>query len=298
MIVFATRPSTLARWQTRWVISALEKAWPGIECDEKVITTQGDQILDRPLPEIGGKGLFTLELEAELVSGRLQAAVHSLKDLPVDETRGLTVGAIPARGEVRDVLISYQGQRLNELPAGARVGTSSLRRQAQVLALRPDLEVLSMRGNVETRIRKLKEGQYDAIILAGAGVTRLSLEAEITEYLPLEVMLPAPGQGALAVQCRTVDAETLKALAAIEDEATRQTTLAERSFLSCLGGGCSAPVAAYASFKYGEVELQGLVASADGQRMIRVRHSGDYRWVGIEAAHQALALGAGELLHA
>lgn len=299
MLTFATRPSRLARWQTGWVISALKQTWPGLECEERVITTQGDLILDRPLPEIGGKGLFTQELEAELLSSRVHAAVHSLKDLPVEAVWGLVTGAIPSRAEVRDVLISASGKGLAALPERARVGTSSPRRAAQLLAYRPDLQIESLRGNVDTRVRKALEGQYDAIVLAGAGVQRLGLEKNIIDYLPLDVMLPAPGQGALAVQCRQQDRETLEYLAAIEDESVLRAVTAERRFLAGLGGGCSVPVAAHAVCVAGMVELTGLVAAPDGQRVIRVHHTGqDADQVGAEAARQALAEGAGALLHA
>lgn len=297
-ITFATRPSALARWQTNWVCQALQAAWPGLACEERVITTQGDRILDRPLPEIGGKGLFTQELEHELRSGRVQAAVHSLKDLPVEDAPGLRLGAIPARAEARDVLISAQGCKLSELPQGAVVGTSSLRRRAQLLAVRPDLRIEPLRGNVDTRLRKVKSGQYDAIVLAGAGVQRLSLEEAVTEWLPLETMLPAPGQGALAVQCRADDEDTLRLLGAIDDPSTRDTVLAERAFLSGLGGGCSVPVAAYARCSGGLIHLQGRVVSPDGKRVIQVDRSGaDARTVGEEAAREALSQGAEALLH-
>jgi hydroxymethylbilane synthase len=245
-LIFATRPSALARWQTQWVIAALQAAHPGLECEEKVITTQGDKILDKPLPEIGGKGVFTQELESELLSGAVHCAVHSLKDLPVENPAGLTVGCIPARAEVRDALDFGQRMHPRHLPAGAVVGTSSLRRAAQILAQRPDVTTQSLRGNVDTRLRKALEGQYDAIILAGAGLTRLGLDGHITEWLSLDVMLPAPGQGALAVQCRADDQTTLSLLAALEDDSTRKAVTAERAFLSGLGGGCSVPVAAYA----------------------------------------------------
>ena len=204
-LIFATRPSALARWQTQWVITALQKAHPGLICEQKVITTQGDKILDKPLPEIGGKGLFTQELESELLSGAVHCAVHSLKDLPVENAAGLTIGCIPLRAEARDALVSAKGYGVSTLPAGAVVGTSSLRRSAQLLALRPDLRTESLRGTVDTRVRKALTSQYDAIILAGAGLVRLGLEAHVTEWIPLNIMLPAPGQGALAVQCRASD---------------------------------------------------------------------------------------------
>src|SRR5688572_28188053 len=200
-LIFATRPSALARWQTNWVINALRSIHRDVACEEKIITTQGDKILDKPLPEIGGKGLFTQELESELLSGAVHCAVHSLKDLPVENPAGLTIGCIPARAEVRDALISGRGYTLSTLPANASVGTSSLRRSAQILAFRPDVRTESLRGNVDTRLRKALDGQYDAIILAGAGLTRLGLDHHVTEWLSLDVMLPAPGQGALAIQC-------------------------------------------------------------------------------------------------
>src|SRR5919108_5788245 len=243
-LIFATRPSALARWQTQWVISALQGMFPDLMCEEKVIATQGDKILDKPLPEIGGKGLFTQELENELLSGAVHCAVHSLKDLPVENPNGLTIGCIPVRAEVRDVLVSKEGYTLATLPQNALVGTSSLRRAAQLLAARPDLKIESLRGNVDTRLRKALEGQYDAILLAGAGLTRLGLGSQVTEWLPLDVMLPAPGQGALAVQCRSTDETTLGLLSALEDESTRRAVTAERAFLSRLGGGCAVPVAA------------------------------------------------------
>ncbi len=298
---FATRPSNLARWQTQWVIKQLQSNWTGLQCQERIFTTQGDRVLDHPLPEIGGKGLFTQELEQELLNGSVHAAVHSLKDLPVDQSPGLMIGAIPRRAEVRDVLISAKGYTLMELPFGARVGTSSLRRSAQLLAYRPDLRITSLRGNVDTRIRKAKEGEYDAIVLAGAGLARLDLEQEITEWLSLDVMLPAPGQGALAVQCRASDDETIRLLSALDDPSTRLATTAERAFLSGLGGGCAIPVAAYATTRATQfetaVELKGLVASLDGRRIIRVSGTGiDPRSLGLLMAQQALEQGAKDIL--
>jgi hydroxymethylbilane synthase len=302
-LTFATRPSALARWQTQWIIRALQQAWPGLECREVVIATQGDRILDRPLPEIGGKGLFTQELEAEIISGEVHAAVHSLKDLPIENTPELpigamlAIGAIPARAGVRDVLISAAGFTLDTLPDEARVGTSSLRRSAQLLACRPDLRIEPLRGNVDTRLRKAQAGHYDAIILAAAGLARLGLEAHVTQWLPLEVMLPAPGQGALAVQCRGADAHTLRFLSAIEDRSARLTTSAERAFLAGLGGGCSLPVAAYAALDGDAITLTGVVASPDGSRLIRLQGVGsDPSLLGLTLAHQALDQGAGELL--
>ena len=299
-LIFATRPSALARWQTQWVINALQKIHPHLECEEKIITTQGDKILDKPLPEIGGKGLFTQELESELLNGDVHCAVHSLKDLPVENPAGLTVGCIPARVEVRDALISRDGCTLATLPNGASVGTSSLRRASQILFLRPDLKTESIRGNVDTRLRKALDGQYDAIILAGAGLTRLGLEKNVTEWLSLDVMLPAPGQGALAVQCRADDQTTLNLLAALEDHPTRRAVTAERAFLQGLGGGCAVPVAAYAtvvSEQASVISLTGLVISEDGAKVVKVTGEGaEAIALGKALAQRAITQGAGEIL--
>jgi hydroxymethylbilane synthase len=299
-LIFATRPSALARWQTQWVISALQKIHEDIICEEKIITTQGDKILDKPLPEIGGKGLFTQELESELLSGAVHCAVHSLKDLPVENPTGLTVGCIPARAEVRDALISARGHTLSTLPTNASLGTSSLRRASQVLSLRPDIKTESLRGNVDTRLRKALDGHYDAIILAGAGLTRLGLDSHVTEWLSLEVMLPAPGQGALAIQCRADDQTTLSLLAKLEDESTRRCVTAERAFLTGLGGGCSVPVAAYAKVedqKSKVVRLTGLVSSTDGKQIVRVSaEDSDPIELGKRLANEAISQGASEIL--
>jgi hydroxymethylbilane synthase len=295
-LIFATRPSALARWQTRWVIDALRQLHPGLVCEEKVIMTQGDRVLDKPLPAIGGKGLFTQELEAELLSGAAQSAVHSLKDLPVDEARGLTIGCIPVRADVRDALVSAHETTVDSLPPGATVGTSSLRRSAQMLARRPDLQIRSLRGNVDTRVRKALEGQYEAVVLAGAGLERLGLHRQVRQWIPLEVMLPAPGQGALAVQCQAEDESTWELLRALDDESTRKAVTAEREFLAELGGGCAVPVAAFASVGPA-IRLQGLVASPDGRRVIRVSgEGGEAHELGARLAQQALAQGAGEIL--
>jgi hydroxymethylbilane synthase len=298
-IIFATRPSALARWQTSWVIQSLRAIFPEIEFQEKVITTQGDRVLDRALPEIGGKGLFTQELEAALLSGEVGAAVHSLKDLPTEQPDGLMLAAIPARAEVRDAFISSSGANLDDLPSGAVIGTSSLRRAAQLLARRPDLEVASIRGNVDTRVRKIMEGQYDGGILAGAGLIRLGLQEHITHWLPLNWMLPAPGQGALAVQCRSDDDETSAVLAKIQDPNAELTTRAERTFLQALGGGCSLPVGAYACLENDQLTLEAVVASPDGKRLLRLNYEGeDPVELGTRAAKALLERGAGEFIHA
>lgn len=269
-LIFATRPSPLARAQTAHIIRLLQAAWPDLECREYIIPAQGDRLVDQPLPEIGSKGLFTSDLETALLSGQVDVAVHSLKDLPVEETPGLSIAAVPERDPAFDVLVSAQGQTLANLPEAARVGTSSLRRSAQLLACRPDLTILPLRGNIDTRVRKLMSREYDAIVLASAGLTRLGLQTQITETLSLDVMLPAPGQGALAAQCRAEATETVNLLAAIHDPLTSASVTAERAFLAGLGGGCSLPVGAFAQKNDGQIILTGAVISADGKRTIRL----------------------------
>jgi hydroxymethylbilane synthase len=292
-LVFATRPSNLARTQTQQIIHALKDRWEDLDCDELVITTRGDQVLDQPLPEIGGKGLFTDELEGALKEGRVHAAVHSLKDLPTEDAPGLVIGAIPERADMRDVLICPAGYTFESLPSGAVVGTSSTRRRAQLLAQRSDLRIESIRGNVDTRIRKVTQGQYDAIVLAAAGVIRSRLQEHITQYLPLETMLPAPGQGALAVQCRFDDPKTLRYLSVLEDPATRTAVNCERAFLSALGGGCSLPVGAVAVAEGTEIKLQVVVAAPDGSHLLRLSaHGRDPEALGQELARAALSQGA------
>ncbi|MBI3160672.1 MAG: hydroxymethylbilane synthase [Chloroflexi bacterium] len=294
----ATRPSSLARCQAAQAAGMLRAASPGLQVELVVITTKGDKVLDRPLPEIGGKGLFTQELEQALHAGRVDAAVHSLKDLPVEDAPGLTVGAVPRRASPADVLVSTDGRKLDDLPEGAVVGTSSLRRQAQLLARQPDLRVASIRGNIDTRIRKVLDGEYAAAILAAAGLERLGLTAHIAEYLSLDWMLPAPGQGALALQCRAGDERTLAVLSLIEDADTRRAVTAERAFLQALGGGCSLPVAAFAEAPGADISLQTAVLSEAGDRRIALSGSGaDPHVLGNDLARQALARGAAEVLH-
>ena len=296
-LIFATRPSALARWQTQSVISKLKAQWPDLTCTETIITTQGDRVLDKPLPEIGGKGLFTYELELAILEGRVDAAVHSLKDLPTEDAPELIVNIYPQRADVRDVWICPQGYHLDDLPAGSVVGTSSTRRSALLLAYRPDLKVKPIRGNVDTRIRKAVDGQYDAIILAAAGVNRLGLDEHITQYLPFDVMLPAPGQGALGIQYRAGDAETQQYLKAIDHIPTRLAVTAERAFLGALGGGCSLPVGAFAIVDGDTIQLQGVIAAPDGSRVLRVSDSDtDAQSLGKTLAQKSLAEGAGDLL--
>lgn len=295
-----TRRSPLARRQTTLVTSLLEAAWPGLQCRSHLFTTEGDRRLNQPLPEIGGKGLFTSEIEAALRSGEIDIAVHSLKDLPVDNAPGLVLGAIAGRADVRDALVTADGRDLAALPAGTIVGTSSRRRSAQLLAVRPDLVVRSIRGNVGTRVHKVLRGVYGAAILAMAGLERLGLTGHIGEVLPLALMLPAPGQGALAVQCRAGDERTLRWLAAIDDPVAREATTAERAFLHAFGGGCAAPVAAYArQSSAGWLHLQGLVTTLDGRQAIRVAGTapvGQGCRLGRTLADQARQKGAKALL--
>jgi hydroxymethylbilane synthase len=298
-LTFATRPSALARWQTARVIQLLQAAHPGLVCREYVMTTTGDRVLERPLPEIGGKGLFTRELEEALLSGRVHAAVHSLKDLPVEDTPGIVVASIPERESAHDALVSAQAWTLSDLPEGARVGTCSLRRAAQLLARRPDLIILPVRGNVDTRVRKVLQGEYNAIVLAQAGLTRLQLQAHISEVFPLDIMLPAPGQGALAVQCRAEDRETIALLSAIHDPQAAAGVSAERAFLSGLGGGCSLPVAAFAEKNDGTIILTGAVISSDGKQAIRLSAvDNEPHRLGERLADLVLERGGGELLKA
>lgn len=296
-----TRGSALARWQTDWVATRLREAWPGLACVSRLFTTTGDRLIDKPLPELGGKGVFTEELESALRAGEIDLAVHSLKDLPIDDSPGLTIGAVCARADARDVLVARDRWTLTTLPRGARVGTCSRRRSAQLLAARPDLKPHPVRGNIDTRIRKAMRGDYEAIVLAAAGMLRLGLGQYISDYLPFEVMLPAPGQAALAVQCRADDTRLLELLQPLDDAPTRAAVTAERAFLQALGGGCSAPVAAYARAQDARyptrVSMTGLIASVNGSRVIRLSEVGtDPIYLGVTLAQRALAQGAGELL--
>ena len=295
-----TRGSALARWQTDHIAGLLQAAWPGLRTEVVVFRTQGDLILDKPLPLIGGKGLFTAELEAALHGGDIDIAVHSLKDLPTEMPDGLTLGAIPARADVRDAVVSRDGRELADLPAGAVVGTSSRRRAAQLLRRYPHLRVADIRGNVDTRVRKAldPDGPYDAALLAFAGLDRLEHTAVVTELLPLAIMLPAPGQGALAVQCRA-DARVLATLAPLDDADTRAAVTAERAFLHGLGGGCSVPVAAHARIEEDRLHLTGRVAAVDGSVLVEVTGScavNDAAELGASLAADALRRGADRLL--
>lgn len=329
-IRLGSRASALALWQTGRVASCLRARYPDLTIETVVFETMGDRFPDRPLPAVGGKGLFTLELEESLRAGGIDGAVHSLKDLPVADPPGLALAAIPARGDVTDALIvrgaltcAAQGEPdyagalmrtgradLSALSEGAAVGTGSRRRAAQLLARRPDLRILDIRGNVDTRIRKTLDpaGPYDAAVLATAGLKRLGLEGHISMTLPCEMMLPAPGQGALAVQCRQ-DAESLGLFGAIDDRDARAAVTAERAFLAGLGGGCRAPVAALCERAGGagagvrkagnELLLRGRVSALDGSRQIDAQLSGPFgeaEQLGRRLAQLALGEGAQEII--
>lgn len=305
-----TRGSVLARWQTRHISELLQAVHPGLEVEIEIIHTSGDQMLDLPLPQIGGKGVFTAELEAALYTRAIDSAVHSLKDLPTESPRGLTIGAIPARAAPVDVLVSRHGYTLETLPEGATVGTSSQRRKAQLLYKRPDLRISDTRGNITTRIRKALDanGAYDAIVLAQAGLERLEYGAEIYQVIPFEEILPAPGQGALAVQCRD-EIEWLNLLADLNHRETWLAVTAERAFLKGLGGGCSMPIAAYAQFENGELQLTGRVCALDGRTQLTLRTCVDIpsaleagqalplaEQAGLDLARSALGQGATSML--
>ncbi len=300
-VVLGTRASALARAQTESVIALLTAARPDLTCETKVISTTGDrtQASGEPLPAIGGKGLFTAELERALRDRDIDLAVHSLKDLPTEGSDGVVIGAVSTRDDVRDCVVARGRGSLADLPPDAVVGTSSLRRSAQLRALRFDLDVRSIRGNVDTRIEKVRAGDYEAVVLAAAGIRRLGLEEAVTEWLEADVMLPAPGQGALAIQCRADDGAILSFLAEIDEPKARAETTAEREFLRVLGAGCAAPVAALAtSTTTPRVRLEGLVASVDGTRMIRVEGEGEPHSIGEQLAVEALADGADRILAA
>ena len=297
-LTFALRPSTLARLQTGRVIQLLQVAHPGLECAEQIVSTTRDRIVDFPEPEISEKGQFTVEYHKALLSGEVHAAVHSLKDLSVDDTPGIVIAAIPEREAAYDVLVSAQSWTLSSLPEGARVGTCSLRRVAQLLARRPDLMIVPLRGNVETQVQKVIQGEYGAIVLPQAGLTQPGLQTYVREVLSLDVMLPAPGQGALAVQCRAEDWETLELLASIHDPQTAAAVGAERAFLAALGGDSSLPIAAFAEKNDGKIILTGAVLSADGRQIISLTaaDTNPHR-LGQRLAALVLERGAAELLN-
>jgi hydroxymethylbilane synthase len=260
-----TRASALARWQAEWVAARLQEL--GVAVELVPITTQGD-VKAGPLAQIGGQGLFTKEIQRALLDGKIDLAVHSCKDLPTAEVEGLVIAAVPERESTADVLVSNKAKRIEDLPPQARVGTGSLRRKAQLLHLRPDLIVEDVRGNVETRLGKLEEGQFDAIVLAEAGLKRLRLAEQIAHVIPRRDMLPAVGQGALAIETRAVDQQTQSLLAPLDHRASHAAILAERMLLAELRAGCLAPVGAWARVETGRLALDGVVLSADGKQRL------------------------------
>lgn len=296
-LVVGTRQSKLALTQTNWVVERLRELEPGLNINRKKIVTKGDRILDVTLSKVGGKGLFVKEIEQAMLNGEIDFAVHSMKDMPSEIPPGLVIGAVPIRENPTDALLSKDGKTLDELPGGAVVGTSSLRRQAQILAYRPDLKVEPVRGNLDTRIRKMKEGQFDAILLATSGLKRMGWQEEICQELPTDILLPAVGQGALAIQCREDDEELLAVLSKLNHEETARAVCAERAFLNAFQGGCHLPLAAYAELKYDEVHLTGLVAHPDGKNVIKQIFIGkDAQAAGETLAHLLKEEGAGKLL--
>ncbi|MGH9771418.1 MAG: hydroxymethylbilane synthase [Candidatus Acidiferrales bacterium] len=296
-LLIGSRGSRLALWQAEWVKNRLESL--GVNAQIKVIKTAGDK-LTAPLPAGPGlKNLFIKEIEEALAAGTVDMAVHSLKDLPVEQPPGLRIAAVPPRADARDVLISRQPQKLVELPSGARIGTSSVRRASQLRGLRADVQLIPMRGNVDTRLAKLDRGDCDALVMAAAGIHRLGFTSRITEYFAPERLCPAVGQGALAIEVRGGDSRVEETVRTLDDAATRLTVTAERSALRHLGGGCQTPIAAHARIEGNQLEMIGVVASPDGARVVRARARGnseDPESVGERLADKLLAAGAAALL--
>ena len=283
VLKIGTRQSLLALWQSNHIAACLRKQYPECEVVLKKIVTKGDRILDVPLAQIGGKGLFTKEIEEDLLSGEVDLAVHSLKDMPTVLPEGLCLTAITERANVGDAFVSNDYACFEELPLGAVVGTSSLRRKAQLLAARPDLTIRDLRGNVDTRLRKLDEGLYDAVILAAAGLERLGHGDRIKAIIPSDVCLPAVGQGALAIECRTDDAEVRQMLDFLNDQPTVYATAAERAFLGLLEGGCQVPIGVHADVNGEQIKIEAIIAALDGSTVLRDTIEG--------AAVDAVALG-------
>jgi hydroxymethylbilane synthase len=293
MLVIASRGSQLALWQAHWVEARLNAA--GHECRIEIIKTTGDKITDVPLAKVGSKGLFTKEIEEALLDGRADLAVHSLKDLPTELPAGLMLAAVPEREDPRDAIV---GRRLADLPAGSRVGTSSLRRAAQLRRLRPDLTIESVRGNLDTRLRKLDEGQYDSIVLAAAGLKRLGWGDRIAETLGPDVMCSAVGQGALAIETREQGAGR-EACAALDDASTHAAVTAERGVLATLGGGCQVPIGAHATVESGKLRLFAVVAAPDGSDLVSAASeglAGDAESIGRALGEELLAKGARRIM--
>ncbi len=299
LLRIATRKSQLALWQAEHVAGLLRRAHAGLEVELVPMVTQGDRIQDRSLAAIGGKGLFVKELEVALEEQRADIAVHSMKDLPGDLPAGLIIAAVLERADARDALLTASAGRLDDLPRGARVGTSSLRRQAQLLAARPDLKIEGLRGNVDTRLRRLDGGDMDAIVLACAGLIRLGLESRITARLDPKMFLPAVAQGVIGIECRGADSRTLELVTVLNHQDTRIAMDAERAFAHRLGGSCQSPIAAHARLEGQSLLLDGLVAEPDGSRLVRDTASGsigDPAGLGRLLAERILDAGAGPLL--
>jgi len=298
-IRIGTRGSRLALVQTHSVADAIRAKHPEVAVDVEIIETQGDRVLDRPLSAIGDAGVFIKEIEAALLEERVDLAVHSMKDLPSKLTDGLALAATTERFDPRDVLVARSASSLETLPRGGTVATGSLRRRSQLLALRPDLKVEDLRGNVPTRLEKFDRSTWDAIILAGAGLERLGLATRIRSYIPLESMLPAVGQGALALETRASDREIAETLAFLSHAPTERAVVSERSFLARLEGGCRVPIAAYAEIRGGSLSLRGYVGAVDGSSHLRREIEGDSsraEGLGLELAESMLAEGAAAIL--
>ena len=299
LIKIGTRASLLAVTQSTWVKNQIEQQYPGTTVELVKITTKGDKILDVPLAKVGGKGLFVKEIEDALLDGQVDLAVHSMKDVPADLPDGLCIAAILEREDPQDAFVSSQYASIDALPEGARVGTSSLRRQCQLRARRPDLEILDLRGNVGTRLAKLDAGDYDAIILACAGLKRLGLEARITTALAPEVMLPAIAQGVIGIESRCDDERVKALIEPLHHDVTGQRTQAERAMNATLAGGCQAPVAGYSVIGSAGIEMRGLVGRPDGTEIIRGDIRGpaqDAAALGEQLAEELLSRGAGQIL--
>lgn len=299
MIRIATRKSPLALWQAEFVKSELEKFHPGLQVELVPMSTKGDKILDTPLAKVGGKGLFVKELEVAMLEDRADIAVHSMKDVPMEFPESLGLAVICEREDPFDALVSNKYSSIDQLPKGAIVGTSSLRRQCQLKAKRPDLTIRDLRGNLGTRLGKLDDDQYDAIILAAAGLIRLEMPERIAEKISPEMILPAGGQGAVGIECRLDDKQTLDLLAPLNHQATATRVIAERAVNNRLQGGCQVPIGAFANLKGENITIEALVGSLDGNKIIQQSISGlssDAEKLGIEIAESLLAAGADKIL--
>lgn len=299
-IIIGSRGSELALWQTNFVKAELEKNFPQISLEIKIIKTTGDKMLDVALSKIGDKGLFTKQIETALLNREIDLAVHSLKDLQTVQPEGLCLGAVSKREMPNDVLISKRYTSIDDLPTGAKVATGSLRRKSQLLNYRPDLQIFEIRGNVQTRLKKFAESDLDAIILAFAGLHRLNLDAHISQIIPFEIMLPAVGQGAMAVEIRQEDTELKELLNILNDAETEFCVKAERAFLRTLEGGCQVPIGANATIENDRIHLEGFVGMINGNKILRAMISGEKNKaeeLGLELAERFLNLGAAEILN-